>query len=93
MDQFTLADSTLLHPTGSISKAELMPLSKCSQQSQAGHCKGGFCTPPSHPLHRADRYFYHWPLDRWAVTHVATGPAPLSLPPSGAVELLSKRGP
>lgn len=49
--------------------------------------QGGFCNPPSHPLHRADRYFYHWPLDRWAMTHVATGPAPLSLPPSDAVEL------
>lgn len=49
--------------------------------------QGAFCNPPSHPLHRADRYFYHWPLDRWAMTHVATGPAPLGLRPSDAVEL------
>lgn len=62
-----------------------MPLSKCSHQSQAGHCKGLF-EAPRPQSHRADGYFYHWPLDRQAMTHVATGPALLSLPPSGAVE-------
>lgn len=84
MVQLSSADSTFLHPTGCLSRVELMPQSKCLSPTEPSRSQQGtFCNRP----HRHGGYFYHWPLDRWAMTHAATAPVFASLPPCDAVGL------